>query len=390
MSSANSSWLLSWLSKRNGNGHQAASSAASVDDHVFGLADEQFFNRMLCLERKRAERTGDPFVLMLVDLGRLAETHGFDCVERVCASIQSQMRETDLPGWYEHPVTVGIVYTALCGTERTLVRSALLGKADQALAAALDPAERSMVDVTLHFFPEDFGGNKTDFRSDETLYPDVKQNKRSSHLYPVMKRAMDLVVSLACLIIFAPLLAVISLLIKLTSEGPVLYRQKRLGKFGKQFWFLKFRTMHVNSSHQIHEQYVKKLIQKKVDGASGPKPVYKIANDPRVTPLGHFLRKSSLDELPQLLNVLKGEMSLVGPRPPIPYEVSCYEFWHRRRVIGVKPGITGLWQVDGRSRTTFDDMVRLDLRYVRDQSLWLDLKILMKTPWAVLSASGAY
>ena len=115
-----------------------------------------------------------------------------------------------------------------------------------------------------------------------------------------------------------------------------------------------------------------------------------MTNDPRVTPLGRFLRKTSLDELPQFINVLKGDMSLVGPRPPIPYEFENYDTWHRRRVLEAKPGITGLWQVMGRSRTTFDEMVRLDLQYIRDQSFWLDLKILVKTPVAVLSGSGAY
>ena len=118
--------------------------------------------------------------------------------------------------------------------------------------------------------------------------------------------------------------------------------------------------------------------------------VYKLTSDPRVTPLGRFLRKTSLDELPQFVNVLRGDMSLVGPRPPIPYEFACYAPWHRRRLLEVAPGITGLWQVTGRSRTTFDDMVRLDLAYVRRQSLWLDLKILLKTPLAVVSGGGAY
>ena len=118
--------------------------------------------------------------------------------------------------------------------------------------------------------------------------------------------------------------------------------------------------------------------------------VFKIVNDPRVTPLGHFLRRSSLDEFPQFWNVLRGEMSLVGPRPPLPYEVARYKRWHRRRVLEAKPGITGLWQVTGRSRTTFDEMVRLDLRYARSYSLWTDLKILLATPRAVCSGKGAH
>jgi lipopolysaccharide/colanic/teichoic acid biosynthesis glycosyltransferase len=118
--------------------------------------------------------------------------------------------------------------------------------------------------------------------------------------------------------------------------------------------------------------------------------IYKIVNDPRVTPLGRFLRRSSLDELPQFFNVLKGDMSLVGPRPPLPYEFERYFTWHRRRVLEIKPGITGLWQICGRSKTSFDEMVRLDLRYAREWSLWLDLKILLETPIAVIFRAGAY
>ncbi|HLQ75947.1 MAG TPA: sugar transferase, partial [Terriglobia bacterium] len=118
--------------------------------------------------------------------------------------------------------------------------------------------------------------------------------------------------------------------------------------------------------------------------------VYKIQNDPRITPFGRILRATSLDELPQFIHVLSGRMSLVGPRPPIPYEYECYQPWHRRRILDAKPGITGMWQVHGRSRTTFDDMVRMDLRYIRGRSIWIDLKILLKTPWAVIGGHGAY
>jgi lipopolysaccharide/colanic/teichoic acid biosynthesis glycosyltransferase len=144
----------------------------------------------------------------------------------------------------------------------------------------------------------------------------------------------------------------------------------------------------VCNESKIHEQYVRKLIS----GALGvpENGVFKIQNDPRVTAVGHFLRKTSFDELPQFWNVLIGEMSLVGPRPPLPYEVEVYALWHRRRLLEARPGITGLWQVTGRSRTCFDDMVRLDLHYTQSSSLWLDLKILVQTPRAILAGDGAY
>jgi lipopolysaccharide/colanic/teichoic acid biosynthesis glycosyltransferase len=151
--------------------------------------------------------------------------------------------------------------------------------------------------------------------------------------------------------------------------------------------------MDARNNSSIHKDYVRRFISGKAyfnEGEHGQSPVYKLVDDTRVTRVGRFLRRSSLDELPQLLNVLKGEMSLVGPRPPIPYECDDYELWHRRRLLEAKPGITGLWQVNGRSKTTFDDMVRLDLRYARSWSLWLDIKILLKTPQAVLSREGAY
>ena len=150
--------------------------------------------------------------------------------------------------------------------------------------------------------------------------------------------------------------------------------------------------MYVDNDPSVHKQYVTKLIaghaECRPSDMSGS-VTYKLTNDARITRAGAFLRKKSLDELPQFLNVLNGEMSLVGPRPPIPYEVAAYQTWHRRRILEVKPGITGMWQVNGRSRVNFDDMVRLDLRYAKSWSPWLDIKILMRTPGAVLTGEGA-
>jgi lipopolysaccharide/colanic/teichoic acid biosynthesis glycosyltransferase len=155
---------------------------------------------------------------------------------------------------------------------------------------------------------------------------------------------------------------------------------------------LKFRSMRTDCDPRIHQEYVNQFIAGQVSGASenGETLVFKIQKDPRITAIGSFLRKTSLDELPQFWNVLRGEMSLVGPRPPIAYEFRAYDIWHRRRVLEIKPGITGLWQVEGRSRTRFDDMVRLDLQYARAWSLWLDVKILMQTPAAVFTGNGAH
>jgi lipopolysaccharide/colanic/teichoic acid biosynthesis glycosyltransferase len=208
----------------------------------------------------------------------------------------------------------------------------------------------------------------------------------------VIKRTIDIMGSLLALVLLSPLLIVIAAVIKLTSKGPILFRQQRLGQYGAHFTFLKFRSMYFQSDPKIHRDYVRKLISAKQDHklSDDSSGVYKIKDDPRVIPVGRFLRKTSLDELPQFFNVLTGEMSLVGPRPPIPYEVEAYDIWHRRRFLETKPGITGLWQVEGRSRVKFDEMVRLDIKYAKTWTPWLDIKILLRTPGAVLRGDGAY
>ena len=224
------------------------------------------------------------------------------------------------------------------------------------------------------------------------LYSDIITKHDFPNVEKCLKRGMDIIGALAGIIFFSPVMCVIAILIKITSCGPILFRQKRMGFLGKTFTFLKFRSMYTDCSEDRHRAYVTNLIQNNVDPVhEGPecKMFYKMTGDPRVTPFGNFLRKSSLDELPQLFNVLKGEMSLVGPRPPIPYEVEKYQNWHFRRVLEVKPGLTGLWQVEGRSTTTFDEMVRLDIAYVNNFSLWLDIKILFQTIWVVFTGKGA-
>ena len=194
---------------------------------------------------------------------------------------------------------------------------------------------------------------------------------------------MDIVGSLVALVLSLPLLVVIAFAIALDSRGPILFRQQRVGLRGRPFTLLKFRSMRMGSDDTLHQSHIADLIQR---GASAP--AAKLTNDPRVTRVGRLLRRTSLDEWPQFLNVLAGSMSLVGPRPPIPYEVEHYAEWHKAR-LQVKPGITGLWQVSARSQVSFDDMVRLDLAYAESWSLWLDVKILFHTVRAVMSGRGA-
>jgi len=208
----------------------------------------------------------------------------------------------------------------------------------------------------------------------------------------VMKRGVDIGGALFGLLVFLPVMAVVAIAVKTTSKGPVFFKQKRLGLAGRQFNFYKFRSMTTDNDDSIHQEYVRKLIEgnnEEVNLGDDQKPLYKIKSDPRVTRVGHFLRNTSLDELPQFINVLKGEMSLVGPRPPIPYEVRHYKSWHLQRVFKAKPGITGLWQLYGRSVCTFDDMVRYDLQYIEQFTPWLDIKIVFKTLFVFLKQNGA-
>jgi exopolysaccharide biosynthesis polyprenyl glycosylphosphotransferase len=207
-----------------------------------------------------------------------------------------------------------------------------------------------------------------------------------------LKRFIDVLGSVVALVLSSPLFVIIAAAIKLTSEGPVLFRQTRLGQYGKKFTFFKFRSMYAANDHTIHQQFVNNYIAGTlgVEGQHDHRPVYKMTNDPRITRVGKFLRRSSLDEIPQFLNVLWGDMSLVGPRPLPVYEVEKFERWQRRRMT-MRPGITCLWQVMGRNRVTdFAEWMKLDLEYVDRWSLGLDLKILAKTIPAVLLGKGAY
>jgi lipopolysaccharide/colanic/teichoic acid biosynthesis glycosyltransferase len=216
--------------------------------------------------------------------------------------------------------------------------------------------------------------------------------KRADWLLDASCRALDIVGSAILLIVLAPLLAVIAVAIRLDSPGPAFFRQRRLGRDLKPFTVLKFRTMSDGVSDDHHREFVTGLINglaPALDELEAPGPRYKLTKDPRVTRCGGLLRRSSLDELPQLWNVLRGEMSLVGPRPPIPYEVEQYPpHWLAR--FEVKPGVTGLWQVSGRSNVTLEEMVALDVDYIRRRSVWLNIVLLLRTVPAVLSTAGAW
>jgi lipopolysaccharide/colanic/teichoic acid biosynthesis glycosyltransferase len=348
---------------------------------------------MISLERKRSERSRKPFLLMLVDMGGyLPSERTTKVLGSILSALSVSTRETDVTGWYKHRSVVGVMFTEIGLEDRASVLGTMITRVSETLKSALSFEQFNQVSLSFHLFPEDWNHDDEKRPTDSRLYPDLEKREESRRVSHAVKRAMDIAGSLFALTVFAPLWLVIALAIKLTSKGPVFFRQKRIGQHGVPFTFLKFRSMQVGNDASIHKEYVQKLIAGKAekhlsDGSEDG--VYKMTKDPRVTPLGAFLRRSSLDELPQFVNVLRGEMSLVGPRPPVPYEVEAYDLWHRRRVLEAKPGITGLWQVSGRSRIKFDDMVRLDLHYAQNWSPWLDLKIIFRTP-GVMLGEGAY
>ncbi|MEN6357170.1 MAG: sugar transferase [Armatimonadota bacterium] len=206
------------------------------------------------------------------------------------------------------------------------------------------------------------------------------------------KRILDLIAASVGLVLAAPLAAIIALFIKVSSPGPVLFKQTRIGRGGEKFTFYKFRSMRVGNDDSSHRKYMKFFIEGNEEGLKNfhqrGKKIYKMTCDDRVTMVGRFLRRTSLDELPQLLNVLKGDMSMVGPRPHIPYEVDLYQDWHRRRLQGL-PGITGWWQIHGRSRVTFDESVKMDIWYLEHQSVILDIRIMLRTITKAIVGRGA-
>jgi exopolysaccharide biosynthesis polyprenyl glycosylphosphotransferase len=204
------------------------------------------------------------------------------------------------------------------------------------------------------------------------------------------KRISDIAIASFSLTLLSPFWFLIGLLIKFDSKGPVFYAQERVGMDGRIFLVYKFRTMRVDSDSEIHREYQRKFIagQPEANVGDDKQPAYKLRNDPRVTRMGRILRRLSLDEVPQLFNVLRGDMSVVGPRPPIPYEVEAYELRHRKR-LDMKPGLTGLWQVSGRNRLPFEEMVKLDLFYIENWSLLSDVKIILRTALVIFRGDGS-
>ena len=376
--------------------HQPEQSRMRAWDHGDGMGrphviNEELFRSVLIRERKRSDRSNQPVVLLLLGVKDGLGADASSIWEAAIAALAAVKRETDILGWFEWRAMIGLIVPEIRASDPANTCEGLDARVRRTLAKRLGAEAVAKLSTHLHVYPEPkIAGEEGLGRVNPLLYPELRSRWEQRTSYDAIKRGLDVVGSLTLLVMLSPLLLLIAALVKLSSHGPVFFRQVRIGQMMTPFTMLKFRTMYSGTDHRVHHEFVRSFI--KASGQvhePGKNRFFKLTNDPRVTPVGRVLRKTSLDELPQLWNVLRGDMSLVGPRPPLPYELEQYKPWHRRRVLEAKPGITGLWQVAGRSRTTFDEMVRLDLRYARTRSIWNDLKILLATPAAVISGKGA-
>lgn len=382
---------------------------------VRGVRSVEEFQRILRDEQDRANRSQDEFsVLLFAISGAGSRSAQF---EGLAEALIGRTRSTDTVGWLDGQY-LGVIlpYTDAAGAQQ------LAADVCRACSAAGVTPDWSVYTYPLKWFSNN-NGNRRQYHFMDILpgwgaaesadcdgfgtdtpetavefsactyaagaKPNCGARVMGPQLFckrplPVWKRAMDIVMAAGSLVLLSPLIVLISLIIKSVSRGPVFFKQQRVGYMGKPFTMWKFRTMKVNSDPSNHRQYVTRLINGAAEnGEAFGKPMTKFDDDPRIIPFGKILRKTCLDELPQLFNVLFGKMTLVGPRPAIDYEVQVYSAWHHRRLHAV-PGVTGLWQVNGKNRLTFNQMVRLDIKYLKEQSFWLDVSILLKTPYAVL------
>jgi exopolysaccharide biosynthesis polyprenyl glycosylphosphotransferase len=358
------------------------------------VLDEDAFQDMIAFERKRSERSGKVYALVLVStVDNVTIDQRQTLLEKTGQVLTALTRDTDVTGWHQTGFTLGVIFADIVAADKDAVVAAILARVTDTLSENLTLEQLSQISISTSCYPENWQA-ETSRPSNPALYPDLVSRDRSRRVAIVIKRIMDIVGSIVAIILFAPIIVIVAIAIKLTSKGPIFFRQERIGQHGKPFVLLKFRSMYMNNDTSVHQQWFENFYtgkaQRHKTGDDNGNGTFKLPNDPRVTSLGRLLRRTSMDEVPQFFNVLKGEMSLVGPRPPIRYEVDAYKAWHRGRILQAKPGITGLWQVNGRSRVAFDEMVRLDLRYARTWSIWLDIQILLKTPAAVFFGEGAY
>jgi lipopolysaccharide/colanic/teichoic acid biosynthesis glycosyltransferase len=337
---------------------------------VEDILPKHHFLKQMEREKLRTDRSSASLSVVLFRLEN-RKTDRFGCVEALLRVLHQSKRETDFLGC----LSEDLVALLLPDTDEEGTRGFLRKIEGQIERFHASAKSGTYPDVLFdQLLREPTAAHSHPFFVVRNLHPSDSGYR--------LKRVLDIGGAITGILLFFPLMLITAIAVALDSPGPIFFRQTRVGKGGVTFGFYKFRSMFVNADDRIHREFVTKLIRGKLDDLNqgdAEKPHYKIKADPRVTRVGEFIRRTSIDELPQLFNVLKGDMSLVGPRPPLPYEVENYASWHLTRILDVKPGITGLWQVEGHSSTTFDDMVRLDLQYVRRCSFAIDLRILFKT-----------
>jgi lipopolysaccharide/colanic/teichoic acid biosynthesis glycosyltransferase len=351
---------------------------ADNDAHPDGLLSRAEFLRMVQREKRRTDRSHSALSLAVLAV----DPNGGSTMPQVLARVLSMVRETDyVTATDDQCIAVLLPDTGEAGLRSFLDKLALCRDAQGISTAGATYPDAS--------FDRLIAERLSTPRSRHAADADEPSPLRS-HGYRG-KRALDVLGALVALALLSPVMLVVALLIRLTSPGPAIFRQTRVGQGGALFTMFKFRSMRTDIDDSAHRAFVASLIDGKVlpTGGDSTTGAFKLKRDPRVTTIGRFIRKTSIDELPQFYNVLKGDMSLVGPRPPVQYEADKYKAWHRRRVFELKPGLTGIWQVEGRSRVTFDDMVRMDLRYLQHCSLRFDLGILLRTVAVVLTCEGA-
>jgi len=329
---------------------------------VYSLDD---FHDILKQERLRSDRNNHKFSLITFDVGSYKSD--IYSVGPLAKCITSRMRFSDRIGWYDkRRLAVFLPDTSSYGARK--------------LAQTICRNIASIVPVptcSVLMYPS-FAWHNEEINSRQLSHGENEYYGISAHIImPFWKRTLDITVSSVGLVVLSPLIVSVAVMIKIVSQGPVIFRQKRVGLSGEPFTILKFRTMEANNDVTVHLRHSKECINGNNDTE---KTMAKLdIMDSRIIPMGNFLRESCIDEIPQLINVLRGEMSLVGPRPCIPYEAEEYLRWQIRR-FDITPGMTGLWQVSGKNKTTFKEMIRYDIQYAAQRSFGLDIKILFKTP----------
>ena len=403
------------------------------DYNLSGMCSQEDFLAIYNKEIKRSYRTDVPLTLITIKIDPVAEmklkyknTIYHDLLNNLIRIINSFLREEDVTHLNANSIiNILLVDTSLedaqivkkkitqqllafynssnNGDFKNLLSRIKFSLIPLNMIAGNDKIEATPVYKIENEFQDDFHLNSDDSSYNSNLFFDLKRtptelgikalnipvsSSRPQSFSKILKRIFDIFTSLFGMLLFSPMFIIIATAIKLSSKGPIFYRQERLGEFGIPFLLYKFRTMKIDSDDSTHREYVTKMISgndSEINHGTSDNPLFKLKKDKRITKVGSILRKTSIDEVPQLLNILRGEMSLVGPRPPIPYEVEAYKNWHLQRILEAKPGLTGLWQTSGKNKTTFEEMVRLDLRYIKKRSTWLDMKIVFNTLPAMLN-----